>query len=239
MKLVHVTITGIDDEVPLQWVEDFSVQYRDKIEFGVLFSRKRKGSPRYPSPNWLCEFLERFADSDAPGMFSAHMCGEMSDKMTATWVNPFSARDAFGTPAFDVVFDRVQLNGFSDGSQDTSQINTIASIFKNTGIILPIPSEKTLERCRTNFLENVYFMHDRSRGRGIKQDTWPEAGLPGFVGYAGGIDHTNIKSVAGTLSARPEDRDYWLDLETGVRTDDRFDRKKAEKIMRNAEEYLE
>lgn len=241
MRLTHVTVTGIDDSVSLQWVDEMCARFGDSIEFGVLLSRSRKGTPRYPSPNWLCAFVERFHGSDRVGQFSAHLCGSMSDKTTDYWRSSgtFQSSDYFGGPPLSSVFDRMQLNGFPESKQSASEINSLAgSLRDTTDIILPIPNRQTLDRAKHQFLPNVHFLHDRSRGRGIAPTKWPEAELDGYVGFAGGIDDKNISGVIEALAGRPDEREFWLDLESGARdpVSDQLDRDRVERICNIVED---
>ncbi len=246
MKFTNITVTGIDDEVDLRWVEAMATSCHPWLEFGVLLSQKRKGSPRYPSPNWLCEFIEHFSDSDSVGLFSAHLCGTMSDRITDSHKSLFTRGDYFGGPPLSAVFDRVQLNGFPESEQSVSEINMFASTLRDRAdVILPVPDTKTFDRVRASFMENVHFLHDRSRGRGIAPKTWPtelagravEGQLP-FIGFAGGIAVENVVPVLDELCARPDPRPFWIDLETGARTDDRFDMDKVERILHLVEGYV-
>jgi hypothetical protein len=71
---------------------------------------------------------------------------------------------------------------------------------------------------------SVDWLFDASGGRGITPAAWPAH--PGrLVGYAGGITLQNVIDVlaAGVGAAVP----YWIDMESGVRTDDRFDIEKC------------
>jgi hypothetical protein len=239
MDLTTITITGIDDNTTLDYVEEMAASF-PYLELGVLLSRSRKGTPRYPSPNWLSAFVERFGASDAHGQFSLHVCGGLSDRMTEYHARtPFETRDYFGGAPLSSVFERVQLNGFPESTQEYAHINMLASTLSDTAaVILPIPNRKTIERARQAFLPNVHFLHDRSRGKGVAPSSWPEAIFAGHTGFAGGLNPDNIRSVLDLLCARPDPRKFWLDLESGARTDDVLDPVKVERILRIGEEYV-
>lgn len=238
MKFVNLTVTGIDDKVDLRWVEQISDEY-PWVEFGVLLSHKRRGTPRYPSPNWLADFMEKFSEADVVGSFSAHLCGRLSDRILDTYRTPFTKHgDYFGGPPLSKVFGRVQLNGFPETINPISEFNAFAaSINDHVEVILPIPNQKTHDRLKTHLAKNIHLLHDCSRGRGVEPVQWPEADSPNFTGFAGGVKKGNINAILDTLCQREDGRKFWLDLESGARTDDVFDCAKVERIIKIAEGY--
>ena len=54
-------------------------------------------------------------------------------------------------------------------------------------------------------------------------------------GYAGGINPENVVDVVRELNDICE-TDFWIDMETGIRTNDKFDVKKCEEICRRLTE---
>ena len=75
----------------------------------------------------------------------------------------------------------------------------------------------------------LQFLYDRSGGRGVppkRLPKWHESN--GFVGYAGGIGPGNVIDVLKGITAE----DFWIDMESGVRTDDWFDLDKVEDVCR-------
>lgn len=238
MKFTNLTVTGIDDVVNLRWVEEISSTY-PWVEFGVLLSHKRRGTPRYPSPNWMAEFMEKFSECGCAGTFSAHLCGRLSDGIIDPYKSPFTKfGDYFGGPPLNAVFDRLQLNGFPESKISVPEINSFAcSVRDDAEIILPIPNTKTRDRLKAGLAPNINFLHDCSRGRGVSPKEWPVADTEQFTGFAGGITEKNIRAVLDELCGRADPRPFWIDLETGARTDDVFDSKKVAKMIRVAEEY--
>jgi phosphoribosylanthranilate isomerase len=88
---------------------------------------------------------------------------------------------------------------------------------------------RCIAQCRAAFPDDtsVDWLFDASSGRGIAPAAWPAH--PGRrVGYAGGIKPDNVLDVirAGVGAAGP----YWIDMESGVRTDDRFDLTKCRQV---------
>ena len=70
---------------------------------------------------------------------------------------------------------------------------------------------------------------DRSGGRGVLETVFPKPRRPDqLVGYAGGINPDNVSSVLSAIHAH----NFWIDMETGVRTDDWLDLDKCEAVCR-------
>lgn len=66
-----ITFTGADDETDIAKMLELSELY--PIEWGILFSPTRRGSPRYPSIDWVTELRV-----NGPARLSAHLCGGYS-----------------------------------------------------------------------------------------------------------------------------------------------------------------
>ena len=83
--------------------------------------------------------------------------------------------------------------------------------------------------------ERITGLWDRSGGRGIAAiGEWPTTPAGLRMGYAGGLGPSNIaeavrrvREIGGTVT--------WLDTESGVRTNDRFDLEKVEAMIAAAE----
>ena len=83
-------------------------------------------------------------------------------------------------------------------------------------------------------LPNVVGFQDASGGHGIATEEWMLPETTPF-GYAGGINPENVIDVVEDLNIICEE-DFWIDMETGIRTDDRFDITKCEEICRKLTE---
>ena len=87
-------------------------------------------------------------------------------------------------------------------------------------------------------LPNHAILFDASAGRGVAPEGWP-APLPGhFCGYAGGINPDNVAGHIDKIAAAGA-QDTWIDMESGVRTDDRFDLDKVRRVLKIAEPFVE
>jgi len=78
-------------------------------------------------------------------------------------------------------------------------------------------------------------LFDASGGRGEVNTTWPEP-IGNFCGYAGGFNPENVEERVRDLAEfLPENQIIWIDMESGVRTEDIFDLDKAESVIRSVE----
>lgn len=75
----------------------------------------------------------------------------------------------------------------------------------------------------------LQFLFDQSGGRGTCPDAYPEAPDENLVGYAGGLNPLNVADACSRIKAR----NYWIDMETGVRNEnDYLDLDKCEAVCR-------
>ena len=120
-------------------------------------------------------------------------------------------------------FDRIQVNA--------SRYNMPAvERFKHRYVAIGVT---VIVQWRTLHMDKrvpgIGLLHDESGGRGIDGiKTWPLR--PRFGGFAGGLGAENIREAVGyvRMTARPGS---WLDIETGVRTDDWFDLGKVADVI--------
>ncbi|MBP1205229.1 hypothetical protein JOD97_003271 [Duganella sp. 1411] len=202
----YITFTGIDRADLLPGMLALSARY--PIEWGVLFDLAQEGAPLFPS-----EGVRRVLQS-APLRLSAHICGAAARSIVET-----------GDAALDLAgFCRVQINHGRAGSSD-SEIHNSALFGARHGV-------RAALQCQGDFPTDarVDWLYDVSFGTGVRPATWPaaKAGLP-FCGYSGGLGPDTVfdtlrKFEIGAGAA------YWIDMESGVRTGNRFDLAKCEAV---------
>ena len=84
---------------------------------------------------------------------------------------------------------------------------------------------------------NHAVLFDESAGRGISPDSW-DAPLDGhFSGYAGGLKPDNVAQNLETIAKVAKGHVTWIDMETGVRTDDKFDLAKVRRVLEISAPY--
>jgi len=119
MHIRTVTFTGADDGaddgVNPSDLLSLSLKY-PFVEWGILVSWKRYGTPRYPSPQWT-QRLALAQRVSGTGAFAAHLCGDaMRDAVrvltapnpahVAEWMLPIG----ISPDQYDQIFGRTQFN---------------------------------------------------------------------------------------------------------------------------------
>jgi hypothetical protein len=223
MRMV-VTITGADDAVDPEVLFRLSAIF-PFVEWGILYSAKHAGSPRFPSIAWI----ERFTDlivSSRRSNTSLHLCGSACRDFV---------KHGFGVsmPFRLHTFDRIQLNGY-DGQ--------VSVDCRPDYLILQCRSIDDLPRFIVNARRRASILLDPSGGRGKLVESWPRAHydfpMGDFpMGIAGGIGPDN---VVDSIRRAVDCGIRWIDMETGVRdAQDRFDIKKVWQVLRSAAEVGE
>ena len=219
MKPVRLTFTGVDAKTDLDAVMRIG-QTHPHVEFAVLVGSRTglPGANRYPGLGVVRAFRRRATDADV--RCAIHLCGRYSRAiMKQQYEDPL--RESFG-------FDRIQVNARRYDMPAVAE-------FKRRYVAIGVP---VIVQWRTLNIDTrfpgIVFLHDESGGRGIDGiETWPSR--PRFGGFAGGLGAANIRDAVTymRLTAAPGG---WLDMETGVRTDDWFDLDKVEDVIAKAQE---
>ena len=219
-ELTHITFTGVDDETDFNRLVSIQQRY-PKVEFGVLVSRKwKENGQRYLSPSKAKELR-------GLGLhLSAHLCGSMARDVLH--MGGFSNTGDF-SEIIDI-FSRVQLN-----------VSNFDEHEKMDPCILPGPLQEIIIQQASDYLTFVLFritsgdcisiLLDESGGKGI--DT--SISMPSYlqnvhVGFAGGINPDNVVAKVQEITSLPYVNRFWIDMESGVRTNDRFDLDKVEQV---------
>jgi hypothetical protein len=210
---IGVTITGADDNVDPHELLNLTLSF-PFVEWGILISPRRSGTPRYPTNDWRRRFARIVGPHD-PNV-SAHYCGRLARELVA------------GTfPLFGLhpIFERVQINGFAPGN-----IEHIRRMERDVEFILQCGNMSRLPELVMDAvaLGNTSILLDASGGRGVEAPTWARPTSTVKLGYAGGIGPENVTSV---LDALGDGAPCWIDMESGVRTNDAFDIAKVRSVL--------
>lgn len=214
--LTTVTITGADDRTDPAALVALSKEY-PFIEWGLLLSVSRLGTPRYPSRAWLTEF-ELVARETKAMRYAVHFCGQCTrDTLEGktTWLD-------------DIDPGRIQLNGFKPTATFIEMAKRLLPARPTLSFILQARSTLQLAFSITTARQiggATSVLYDPSGGTGQAPERWPNFvwlpyGTEGGVGYAGGIGPANVESVLKTLHEPPDRGNFWIDMESRVRSDD-------------------
>jgi len=218
-KMKQITFTGIDG-----WTNPYDLKVIQNqwpmVEFGVLLSAHwYENGMRYFNPDALYRIAHEGLN------LSCHLCGSIAK---------FAVRNNF-YPVVELckgrfdIFKRCQLNiaGYKD-NPPTLRIDAPDSLEE---VIIQQKSVDNIELWRSGLPNpNLTVLLDASGGRGIVSDIYA-LDTPLKVGYAGGLSADNIVKALTFLEQSPVVRQYWVDMESSVRTNDVFDVNKVWAVM--------
>lgn len=219
MKLRYVSITGADDAVDVADLNGVAREFLF-VEWAILLMPETFGRARSPTAAWIENFKAKYEGAHK----AVHMCG--------------TALAGFVEGRADIIglmrgFARVQLNlefGPVEGTYDPAQLLARIKAHPECQFIIQYTDKRAGMLPALAALPNHAILFDASAGRGVAPDGWP-APLPGhFCGYAGGINPGNVARHIEKIRAAGA-ADTWIDMESGVRTDDRFDLDKVRAVL--------
>lgn len=227
MNNLHtVTITGADDAVDPNALIILAREF-PYVEFGILRSVSRDGTSRYPSESWRRRLRAQLIEEDrTPVRLAMHLCGS-------------AARETMGGSGMylDSAYQRFQLNGWSNY---TLPALIVAKRFPQHEFIAQCTCQQAWDDAHSFILDeypNVSMLWDPSGGTGQKSARWPSPPSTVKASYAGGITRHNVRSVLDELSAF--ECGFGIDLESGARTDDRFDIDKVGSLLELCRPYVQ
>ena len=206
--MLPVTITGADDQTSVSQLIEISMRF-PFVEWGLLVDQSKQGEPRYPSLSWRRYFQGEVEQARKAGIrvrYATHLCNESARKFVATMQDE------------GMLASRIQVNLGTEPPPATVDVPYYAEevIFQcSSEQLLPDYGRFVRER---RFERAILF--DPSRGRGISPKTWPPPPPDCRVGYAGGITPTHVADVLSDLEAYDP---AWIDMESGVRTNNKLD----------------
>lgn len=233
MRLRHITFTGIDARTDLQELQAIQLQY-PLAEFGVLTSYHwYDNTQRYLNPQFLPNFYGRGLN------LALHICGSAAhDAMDGLWnrINRLTVEYFYMG-----LFQRVQLN-VANRSDNPDRLASMLPNCRAEVIIQQRPGDAALFEHsqwvgRETRLRNVSMLIDGSGGLGIDSpiSIYQSAEK---IGYAGGISPENVADKLAYLFENVRHGEFWIDIESGVRTDDWFDLDKVRKVLEICEPII-
>ena len=215
MKLEFLTLTGADDSIDPSELQKLLVDF-PTVEFGILYSRSREGSARFPSGKWV----QRLRDVVPPQNLSLHVCGRACREiLLGNNLLPYGLLDGFR---------RVQLNFRSKGSVcNPTKAGKLLLEFGDREIVFQLDQDG-----RNRFMGSILRatpglkaapLFDPSGGRGASPATWPKP-LQGFgfrlFGYAGGLGPRNLRPELIEIAKVASRKSVWVDMESSLRSPD-------------------
>ena len=232
MKLKQITFTGLDEKTNVEDLKKIQEEF-PIVEFGVLMSKNWKtNGNRYPDP----ETISRFTDQGLN--LSAHLCGSI-------------ARDAYAGN-FDSVVRKYPVFTHQDFKRTQLNIAPYKEIFEKAGMPTDVYGKEIIIQQRSGSIKdshafvrfelknpdiNTTMLIDPSGGNGI------DSGLDIIAtdyktGYAGGINADNVEEKLRYLFEMSTVGDFWIDMESGVRTNDWFDIEKVKAVLEKCKDVI-
>ena len=231
--LNHISITGADDNTSITQLVELNKNF-PYAEWGILYFPEKEGAKRNPTKEWRKEFLANIPKDKT----AIHLCGE--DVFNEILSDNF---DTSELKAELSKFGRIQLNINARKLKNLFTDEQIAAIYHKlltSGFHIIAQYNHISENAIRKFIEtnNVnydYFdiLLDSSLGKGVSPDTWTvPQGLSHKVtlGFAGGLNPENISNNYQKIDPITKNN-YWLDLESGARTENEFDLEKVKNIL--------
>ena len=225
--LQHITFTGIDAKTDIKALQEIQREY-PLVEFGVLTAKNwSENGNRYPDPDTLSRLANKGLN------LSCHVCGSYARAITQDieWSHLF---DLLGENKD--IFNRCQINiAANEPTKNTFFLKT-PRYFKEI-----IIQQKSVDEHKTwdaiNYHGFMSILLDASGGLGIDTGIklWPDWFYK--VGYAGGMNADNVGDKLAYLIENAR-HPFWIDMESGVRTDDWFDIDKVLKVLKVCDEVL-
>lgn len=220
--MIRVSFIGIDKKTDIDRLLKIAEKYPE-VEFGFLCSSSITGTNqnnRYPSLILLQKLKNKNIN------LSLHICGGLARSVCQS--GNFDEVKKFVGQYFDM-FGRIQLNVVGSRFKDLITDTCGKQIVIQTNLNEP-KSKQTYEKFRESNLDNIVFLSDNSGGKGLQVEFDYFEGVD-YQGFAGGLNPENILERKEEIDILWE-KDYWLDMESGVRTDDWFDLDKVEDICK-------
>lgn len=227
--MINITLSGLDEYGTFGFRDALKRGQFEKHEVAILYSEKRMGKePRYPDQKMIDRLIQ------LPNV-SLHLCGRVVYDLIEGKISP---RVAFLVETVD----RVQLN---ISRTHWIPINVAANLHAVNSdiqwIIQFADDNDSIERCqelvRLMKRKPPHFLLDASGGRGIGRKDWRKIDLPN-MGAAGGLNPDNVKDQLILMQEQDYLKDeFWVDTESGIRTDDQWDWDKARRFIEAVEEF--
>ena len=214
--LNRVTFTGVDDKTNIEDLLYLANKY-PFVEFGILVSKNNSNSGevnRYPN----LTILKRLKNKGLN--LSCHICGSIARQIVQK--NDWSELEKLLGKDIEI-FNRFQLN-----VSNIHKFSREISFREDKDFIIQLKEDISLYDSYKDF-PNVFGFQDNSGGLGKFEDNWMDSDR--YFGYAGGLSAENVEKVVEDLLI-VNNADFWIDMESSVRTNDWFDTKKCEEVLK-------
>lgn len=225
MNLKYVSFTGADDLINPLELHEIQSKY-PFVEWAILMFPEREGLSRNPSPLWRELFYKTPLTNKA-----LHLCGSA--------INRLANEDLFLMKELEN-FQRVQINLKPHWASIDLIENLVRVVEKNSDIEF-ITQYNEANKSFFPYWDNVknhVYLFDASLGKGVVPSGWEAPIGEKIFGYAGGLGPENIVKNFNDIKSLNHGRFFWLDMESGVRTNDKFSLSKVMEVLENLNDNI-
>jgi hypothetical protein len=233
--LTTLTLTGPDDRTKIDDMLALSERF-PFVEWAVLMAPSREGTPRFPAAAWRDSFIDAVRGTSVKR--AMHLCGRSVKDLAELGSEKLPYRAGY---------QRLQLNFNAKvwtmaSLERLSKKASWAEFWDGTpqGIIVQqnannagVPEMFSKTGCK-----DVQALFDASGGRGLKLEAYPAPLLGMTCGYAGGIGPGSIDDALEMAAAAAGGHDYWLDMESAIRTDNALDMGKVLQVLETVDSWI-
>jgi len=219
MNIDKISFTGADNRTDIKDLVQLQGQY-PRIEWAILYFPERDGLARNPTLEWREQFYREKLQS------AMHLCG--------SGVNQFAEGNSKLINEIEQ-FGRIQINlkprwasqelveSLIKRCEDFSHIQFITQYNSDNMVYMPLWQQ----------VKNHAWLFDASLGKGVSPHAWPQPIAHKDCGYAGGLSPQNIDYELPRIRsvAQHSTQKIWIDMESGVRTNDQFDLDKVKVVL--------
>jgi len=230
----RVTFTGADNSVHPVELAQISEEY-PWVEWGILFPSATEGFSRFPNFNWVSELerLKKVLPTDREENpwtmnLSMHLCEPMVYQLVTEGLPLFHVMREHNIPK---IFSRAQIN--THGMKYKINEFFIKEMERHPEIEFILQVDEGNHFMYDLELENVAVFQDFSSGAGVFENTWLDFGDRKY-GYSGGLNINTLPQAVEVWDKRDKVIN-WIDMESGIRTQGKFDLAKVKEVI----EYIE
>lgn len=223
MQLQYVSITGADDAVDVADLSALAAEF-PFVEWAIPFMPERAGRNRFPTAKWMDGFLAGYKGRHT----AIHMCGNGLLGFIEGDGEILQRTQGFGRIQLNIRFANV--GGLYDPRQLVERVRSMP----DRQFILQYGSDTESLLGLFGDTPNLAVLFDESAGKGVNPGAWPVP-LPGHrCGYAGGMNPDNVKQNIEMIAKAAPRYTTWIDMESGVRTDNALDLAKVRRVLETA-----
>ena len=220
MRINRVTFTGADNNTDVNAMVDISKQFSGiDVEWGILVSSNNNRN-RYPSE----DFIKSLKDKGLK--LALHLCGSYSRNIMTN--------GNISLP-YDF-FQRYQINfNFTNVSHDINNYAKLCEAYPDKRFILQYnKSNSSVVNTILHTLgtDNTNVLYDASGGRGKEITSFATPFKDIYTGYSGGLSPENMDNICKLINLAKDPSEVWIDMESGVRTNDIFDLNKVVSVLK-------